>query len=227
MVAHAESCPRCTATLSEEQALTSDLRALAAATEDAETPERVERALRAAVRERQSERLPAPIPRLPSARPWRWGIAAALLLASGLAAARLGWRFAPVSRQTPAPSPGVADTMTEPKLGSAARAPRKAATRAPTPAPVLREKPAAAERPVVTPAQEASVTIEDGAEFVPLDYDDTLADVESVHVVRVQLPPAALTALGWPAGEGTDSRPVSADLLVGHDGRARAIRFVQ
>jgi hypothetical protein len=91
---------------------------------------------------------------------------------------------------------------------------------------VVREKPAAEERPVVVTPQEASVTIEDASEFVALDYGDTLADVESVHVVRVQLSPTALTALGWPMSEEAD-RPVNADLLVGHDGVARAIRFVQ
>jgi hypothetical protein len=230
MVAHAASCSRCAERFSDEQALTSDLRALAAATEDAETPEHVGRALLAAVRERQSEPVPVPAqtPRLPSGRPWLWGIAAALLLASGLGATRLGWRFAPVSRQSPAPSPSVAaDTRAAPGLGSAARAPRKAATKASPPAPVVREKPAGAPRPVAVPPREASVTIEDAAEFVALDYGDTLADVESVHVVRVQLPPTALTALGWPMSEEADSRLVKADLLVGHDGVARAIRFVQ
>jgi len=229
MVAHAGSCPRCADMLSAEQALTSDLRAFAAATEGAETPERVERALLAAVRERQREPLPPPTqaPRLLSGRPWLWGTAAAVLLASVLGAARLGWLFPPELRHTPAPSPRVtADARTAPRIGSPAPAPRKAATKPSPLAPVVREKPAAAERPVVAPPQEASVTIEDAAEFVALDYGDTLADVESVHVVRVQLPPTALTALGWPMSEEAD-RPVNADLLVGHDGVARAIRFVQ
>jgi hypothetical protein len=227
MVVHAGSCPRCADMLSTEQALTSDLRALAAATEGAETPERVERALLAAVRQRLREPLPlrTQAPRLPSGRPWLWGTAAAVLLASVLGAARLGWRFAPELGQTPAPSPSVtADTRTAPRIASPARAPRKAATIASPPAPAVREKPAE-ERPVVGTPQEASVTIQDAAEFVALDYGDTLADVESVHVVRVQLPPTALTALGWPMSEEADL-PVNADLLVGHDGVARAIRFV-
>lgn len=229
MITHAVSCSRCADMLSAEQALTSDLRALAAATEDAETPEHVERALLAAVRERRSEPLPlsTQTPRLPSGRPWLWGIAAALLLASVLGVARLGWRFAPELRQTPAPSPiAMTDAKTAARPESPARAPRKAATKASPPAPAVREKPAAAERPLVAPPPEASVTIEDAAEFVALDYGDTLADVESVHVVRVQLPPTALTALGWPMSEEAD-RPVNADLLVGHDGVARGIRFVQ
>jgi hypothetical protein len=64
------------------------------------------------------------------------------------------------------------------------------------------------------------------AEFLPLVYGDTLADLDSVQIVRVRLPRTALASIGWPGTGNPDARSVDADLILGHDGVARAIRFV-
>jgi hypothetical protein len=75
-----------------------------------------------------------------------------------------------------------------------------------------------------TPAWPAGT--EENADFVALRYGEDLRDLDSLQVVGVELPPTALAALGWPAGDGGASW-VTAEVIVGHDGVARAIRFVE
>lgn len=67
---------------------------------------------------------------------------------------------------------------------------------------------------------------DESADFVALRYGEDLRDLDSLQVVSVELPPTALAALGWPAGDGGASW-VTAEVIVGHDGVARAIRFVE
>lgn len=51
--------------------------------------------------------------------------------------------------------------------------------------------------------------------------------MESGIVVRVELSPSALAAMGLPVNiEQTDSR-IKADVVLGDDGVARAVRFVK
>ncbi len=66
----------------------------------------------------------------------------------------------------------------------------------------------------------------ENAEFVSLSYGEDLRELDSVQVVSVELPRTALAALGWPAADGVQAEPVRAEVIVGHDGVARAIRFV-
>jgi hypothetical protein len=67
---------------------------------------------------------------------------------------------------------------------------------------------------------------DENADFVALRYGEDLRDLDSLQVVSVELPTTALAALGWPAGDGGASW-VTAEVIVGHDGVARAIRFVE
>lgn len=64
------------------------------------------------------------------------------------------------------------------------------------------------------------------AAFTPLVYGDPLAGVDAVHVVRVEVTRSALAGYGLPVSAGAEASRVSADVLVGQDGLARAIRFV-
>lgn len=68
---------------------------------------------------------------------------------------------------------------------------------------------------------------EDATEFIPLRYGDDHPPMESGEVVRVQMPRSALVALGLPMDVERADKPVKADLLIGEDGQARAIRFVR
>src|SRR5262249_62400278 len=64
-------------------------------------------------------------------------------------------------------------------------------------------------------------------DFFPLMDEDDLESLESAQVVKVELPASVLVAAGLPAGLQTDGQAVTADLVLGQDGLARAIRFVR
>ena len=69
---------------------------------------------------------------------------------------------------------------------------------------------------------------ENVTEFLPLVADAPAATpLEGGQLVRVRLPRAALASLGLPLNAERGNEPVKADVLVGNDGLARAIRFVR
>ena len=73
------------------------------------------------------------------------------------------------------------------------------------------------------PKEAESVT-----EFISLVGDAPDATpLESGQLVRVQVPRAALASLGLPLNAERGNEPVKADVLLGGDGLARAIRFVR
>ncbi|HVG29232.1 MAG TPA: hypothetical protein VM864_05875 [Pyrinomonadaceae bacterium] len=63
------------------------------------------------------------------------------------------------------------------------------------------------------------------ADFVQLATGDSSAPLESGQMVRVQVPRAALAALGVPVNAERAGELVKADILLAHDGTARAIRL--
>jgi hypothetical protein len=86
----------------------------------------------------------------------------------------------------------------------------------PAPAPAL-----VAERTV------AAVDDDADASFYPLPEAEALPAVENAMVVRVQLPVSSLELMGVPVGEERADASVQADLLLGQDGLARAVRLAQ
>lgn len=78
--------------------------------------------------------------------------------------------------------------------------------------------------PVAAPAS-AIAARADEADFVSLSYGGDLQEPDSLHVMQVELPRTALAAFGWPAGD-PQSGTVTAEVIVGHDGVARAIRLL-
>jgi hypothetical protein len=82
-------------------------------------------------------------------------------------------------------------------------------------------RPAALGAPAATAAAESF-----SPEFMPLSYGEDLGEMDSLQVVQVKLPRTALAAFGWPAGE-TPMGVVTAEVIVGHDGVARAIRLLE
>jgi hypothetical protein len=64
-------------------------------------------------------------------------------------------------------------------------------------------------------------------DFYPLPDSDELPPLESATIVRVQLPMASLRLMGLPVSEDGASDLVEADMLLGQDGLARGVRFVE
>jgi hypothetical protein len=77
-----------------------------------------------------------------------------------------------------------------------------------------------------TEAAAADAGTGENGEFVSLSYGEDLRELDSLQVVSVELPRTALDALGWPAADSAQTESVRAEVIVGHDGVARAIRFV-
>jgi hypothetical protein len=77
-----------------------------------------------------------------------------------------------------------------------------------------------ARKPDVAPAEIATgfYPLLDAAMLPPLEYGT---------LVRVQLPRSALRVVGLPVNEDRLSESIAADVLLGQDGLARAVRFVQ
>jgi hypothetical protein len=80
------------------------------------------------------------------------------------------------------------------------------------------------------PAVEGYVALDQteiATEFLPISYGDPAwSSVEGGQLVRVQLPRTTLLSFGFPMSEERSPEPIKAEVLLGEDGMARAIRFV-
>lgn len=63
--------------------------------------------------------------------------------------------------------------------------------------------------------------------FIPLAHGGGFAAGEGAHIIRVELPREALARFGLPINAEHAGGRVKADVLIGEDGVARAIRFVR
>jgi hypothetical protein len=200
VASHVETCEGCAARLARERRVSEALRALAAATASAAPSAALERRLMAACAGRK-----------PAAQPHWLALAAA---AAAIVVAVVLWR----SATTPPAQP-----QTEPIARSTPAIDRPAEQPRPTAAAVSAGNTAArrhrGSRASTTPA-----AVNDGA-FIVLPAAIGLPDFESGVIVRMELPQAALPAYGLEIVPGA-KMPVEADLLIGQDGQARAIRLV-
>jgi hypothetical protein len=62
--------------------------------------------------------------------------------------------------------------------------------------------------------------------FLAIPYTAPLASYERTSLVRMDLPVSALVAAGLPVRISDPAAQASADVLVGEDGRARAVRVI-
>lgn len=214
---HAELCIACAARLAEERAWLANVRVVTTELAEQEAPARVEAALLAALR---AQRYPAPpSPSITTGwLSWRWAaMAVALLLVLGLAGL-VGMKFSgteqpqealrlPVPPTIPTPPVPISVETTALEVAPVRVTARRAPLRG-----LVREAPA--------PPRDAP------APFYSLVEEGQMAPLESGRIVRIEVPPAALIKWGVPLTETTLTQPMQADLLLGQDGLARAIRFV-
>jgi hypothetical protein len=226
---HASECSACALWLNAERTLDAGLRGLAEGAEDREAPPYLKSVLRAAFDRRVKA---APILISAPARSrnlTRWWLVAAALILFAVAIALLPGAAPPNSKgdmssgRNPAPESTTAPREQPPqrviepdnrKQGIETYVAKKTSTKRRT------QRPAAAPDDVARNGE--TVT-----EYIPLTYLADATALESGTVLRVELPPSALITMGLPAPvERTDSR-VRADVVVGDDGVARAVRFVR
>ena len=80
--------------------------------------------------------------------------------------------------------------------------------------------------PVPDPAREA-VPHEVATAYYSLTGGEEVVPRDGWQIVRVEVPRASLGALGFAVNPALADKPITADVMLGHDGVARAIRFVE
>ena len=210
-VAHAQNCARCARRLANEQML-SRIVADAVAEDSAHlAPPRVEKMLAAAFREQRSalvQHRGAWLPRVVMGT-----IAAMLILAAVVALRKPDERQAvQVKSERPQPVPQPVKVL----------APVYREVRRPQAPTLHASRRKTARQPEARPVP---VNREVMTDFIPVVYDPE--PIERGRIVRVRLPRSALADFGLPMNEQHAEEPIKADVLLGEDGLARAVRFIR
>jgi anti-sigma factor RsiW len=213
LLAHVSECPICAAQLAGERSLSAALRGLAEDAAAESAPDALEERL---VRVFVSEKAPAlPVPGGARIR-WWLPLAAGLVLAAGAVG---WWRSGDVEPRTvPSPSPPPSTQASKP-----AAAPGPETSFTPLPVPIERGAPGKPAKPSVR--RQPHVLRPAG--FMAIPAASGLPDFESGEIVRVEIPLTSLPSYGIEIVPDAKRTPVQADLLVGQDGQARAIRLVR
>jgi hypothetical protein len=245
-LAHAQACLRCAARLQQERALTAALNEVASA-EIAQAPARTKAALLAAFGQQTAAGVVAPLvlTNRPSRRRSRgmMAAAAAVMLAAILVALQLLHQQSKVESLTGA-EPAVAGALSSPSSlsqpgdvssqSSSKSKDMKAEKQTPSaldkedqipPPRTTRRRMRAIFSPVLAGATKPAPS-ETVSDFIPLT---AIADSTAMHsgtVVRVEMPSSSLIAMGLPLHVERAGETVKADIVVGDDGLARAIRLV-
>jgi hypothetical protein len=208
---HARFCDACSNYLAKSQDLTEALAAIAASGRSVEAPPSVEERLLSAFR------AGSPVTRSTGSTSlkvsWMVGLAAAAVI---LTIGAIGWRLVNKSRKV-APTSIAVDS----------RSVRVLPAPDSTLVPPVEQNRRQSTRPASRKPQVVSSGTEDLQGFLPLPTDGDSGRHETVAMVHIQLQPAALEALGIPRAEVNSARPITADVLIGDDGMAQAIRFDQ
>lgn len=196
LTVHLEICPRCSKALEQQIRLSAAMEALAERTAGASAPPSVEQAI---LMELNAVRGHA-------RRRWVYAGVGAALAASLAMVWWLGSAPAPKKIEahvTPGPPAAVVQASLPPPAAVPVKVPPKRRV-------MPRSKPASKpEEP-----------------FVAIPYTLPIEPYERASVVRMDLPVTALIAAGLPVGAADPTGQVRTDVLVGQDGRARAVRLV-
>jgi hypothetical protein len=232
-LAHCEGCDNCARRLTEEKLLTGGLMALATEMKSAVVADHVQQNLLSVLRQQNV----APQPERANSG-WRYlAVAAAILVAVGLGIAGYKMRQAPPvdsqARSLPAAEIAVPVASTPP-IKDSAESPTRKQKRTPTVAKKQRPgkfRPDASAHStfvsVVVGTVTDPVTPEVVSHFMPLGDTNPVNIQDGAQVVRVELPRYAMARFGLPVNMERYDERVKADVWLGADGLARAIRFVQ
>ncbi len=226
-LAHTAECVRCKQRLQHEELLTRGLRALSMEVQSAQAPGDIELRLREAFRARPS--FPPAAVAHSGRRYWLVAAAAILLIVCSVLAIR--WRVAPVTgRQEVANSSRTSEAQqavspVSPSTPEKEKVVDKklAVNHTPKPKPRYRPRP----REANVGNSEVAVNKEVTTEFMPLGYLNPASLQDGGQIVRIELPRSKLASFGLPVNMERYNEKVKADVLLGVDGLAHAIRFVQ
>jgi hypothetical protein len=199
----------------DDETLTSSLKLLAEEMESLNAPPEIEQKLREAFR--ASAVTPAPYR---NSRYWFMAVAAMILIAIGVIALR--------SRTEPA-KPMRAETTEQPRLKEQPIVDEPRVDQPPPkqPQPIAQKPRRRAVRPARNSEVANHVNREIATDFMPLGYLNPATLQDGGQIIRVELPRSTLVNFGVPVNMDRYNERVKADVLLGVDGLARAIRFVQ
>jgi hypothetical protein len=232
---HSDECGDCAERLADERTITTHLRAFGASTEPSGASARVEASLLGAFNQRseaggQRSQSKFPSPQAASRsqlRPyWAAAIAAGLLFVLGVTT--IVWRetapenygksaLGAEAGQAFAITLGLPTDLSAPEIQKVpgANVPRrKSATKYNVPSSPNSQPDIAANTEIAT-------------DFLPISYGSTVNLQDGGQMVRVELPRSAMASFGLPVNMDRANEKVKADVLLGVDGLAHAIRFVR
>ena len=229
---HTYECSRCALRFRNEDMLTRGLQMLALETESAQAPNRIEERLREAFG--RQEVLPTVSLAGSHLRYWLSAAAAVLLIVAGVFAIR--WRIESPVDQAPkvavshseengpekkavAIDPSEGRTDREVKYLRPGRKPRRSVSNFVAKVHSTQSK--------ANEAVASNVTREIATEFMPLGYLSAANLQDGGQIVRVELPRSTMASFGLPVNMDRYNERVKADVFLGVDGVAHAIRFVQ
>jgi len=228
---HSDECSRCALRLRNEDMLTRGLQLLAVETESAQAPSQLEQRLLEVFRERRALQSVS----LTGGR-WRYWISAAaavlLIVGSGVA---VRWQIAKSTDQIPQVAIERGEQTDPGKLvnGSLPDGPAKNVKHSAKWKPKERASNILASarlhpvpKKMITPVAN-HISKEIATEFMPLGYLNAANFQDGGQIVRVELPRSAMASFGLPVNMDRYNERVKADVLLGVDGVAHAIRFIQ
>ena len=222
-LSHVEQCVKCNQRLSDERALMRGLQALSVQMSSMSASADGETRLREAMRQKRS-----PVARQ-SRRVYWVAVAAAVLVIVGAIIA-VNWRSQSRGHKEVAEQPSAIPERA-PAKNDQPDNPQPVAANNESPKAVKPRKP----RSYSTPGRQtrrptevvANHAQEIATDFIPLGNINSATLQDGGYIVRVELPRSALVKFGLPVNMDRLSENVKADVWLGVDGLAHAIRFVQ
>jgi hypothetical protein len=242
-LAHSADCEACAQSLADERDLTQKLRAVANEMSEFEAPAHIEGELLAAFHKGKVAQ-----PRHSKNYAWRsWATAAAavLLIAIGIAALSMRTSLLPLAVKDSNIPPFQQKNGISPVTPVVGVEPPAAPLTVEEVAPVRKIRRLAGslwaksnsaakrnEREGLAANNNSTVAANYGGneiatDFMPVGYTNPMDLQDGGQVMRVELPRSTLAGFGLPVNMERANERVKADVLVGPDGQARAIRFVQ
>lgn len=227
---HANECAECALRLADGRMLTVGLRALAEDMKGAEAPARVQTELLTAFHQPNVLQRPA------RSRRWRYLSAAAAVLLVGFAIGIASWNWSSNVEQR-AENPGLAPaipggassfTPSTDDTGGGSKGKLEIAPNVVTHrrrGNVHKKNVGQTTNGVATDNSIANEEV--ATDFMPIGYVNSLSLQDGGSVVRVELPRSTIVSMGFAVNMNRYGERVKADVLMGADGLARAIRFVQ
>jgi hypothetical protein len=215
---HLGGCASCAAQFQRQRDLTAALSALKTEAQAWKASPAIEGRLQEAF----VARIPvAPIPQLESKwrDQWVYGLTAAAIIALAVwLGSRPSTSLSPDDSASPLASPVTLPAVSTPSAIEGKTPASPMVERTVTPEPPVPTRAGAARRATPKPVR--------SFEFMTLPGAAGLPDLESGSVVRIAVPVGALPEYGLDIVQGGSKTTVDADVLVGQDGLARAIRLV-